>query len=71
MVLCENKEIIDPVIYSLITDLKQALYDNISTILFFHTRFKNAKILESDSKEIISIVDDRLNDIKLFLQSVK
>ena len=42
--LCENKEIIDPLIYESILFLKNSLYDATKTILFFHTKEENSAI---------------------------
>ena len=69
--LCENKEIIDPIIYNQILDLKNNLINSISTILFFHTCFKCTKKLEHEMQEVILSVDKRIADLKLFLQDNK
>ena len=45
--------------------------DSISTVLFFHTRFKGQKKLEEEMKSVINLVDERVSDIKLFIQSMK
>ena len=71
ILLCENKEIIDKSIYEKIAELKDELMDSVSTILFFHSRFKNQKNLDSQMKNVINIVDTRIADIKLFLQAIE
>ena len=50
-VLCENKEIVDPIIYEKFVQLKNSLNNATSTVLFFHTCFKGAKHLEVQMKE--------------------
>ena len=69
--LCENKEIIDPVIYSAIVDLKNEISNNISNILFFYTSFKNTKELEERFNELITIIDTRIAESKLYLTKIK
>lgn len=68
ILLCENKEIIDLKIYEKILELKNNLMDSIKTVLFFHTRFKGQRKLEKEMSEVIKLVNDRITDIKLFLQ---
>ena len=67
--MCENKEIIDPVIYQKILDLKNSLVKGSTTILFFHTCFKGAKRLEAEMKDVIMIVNNRVNELKLYTQN--
>ncbi len=67
-VICENKEIVDPLIYNKILELKNELVACTSTILFFHTCFKGPKRLESQMREVINCVDSRVADLKLYLQ---
>lgn len=67
-VICENKEIVDPLIYKKILELKNELVACTSTILFFHTCFKGPKRLESQMREVINCVDSRVADLKLYLQ---
>ena len=69
--MCENKEIIDPNIYKQIVDLKNNIINNKSTILFFHTIFKNSKELEAQYDEVITSVDTRLAENKLYLRAIK
>ena len=68
ILLCENKEVIDPDIYNSIVNLKNLLMDSVSTLLFFHTRFKGQKKLENEIKEVINLVNKRSSELKLFLQ---
>ena len=70
ILLCENKEIIDRTIYDSIVRLKNNLQDSVSTVLFFHTRFKGQKNLEQEMKMVLNLVEKRIADIKLFLQAV-
>ena len=65
--LCENKEIIDPVIYSKIVDLKNKLMDSSSRFMIFYTKFDNRKELEDNMKTVINSVDSRLAEIKMYL----
>lgn len=67
--MCENKEIIDPVIYNKIVDLKNSLNKGVSTLLFFHTSFKGAKRLEAEMQNMIVIINSRIADLKLYLQN--
>lgn len=70
ILLCENKEIIDKSIYNLILTLKNHIMDSVSTVLFFHTRFKNQKLLEQEMKMVLNALDERVSDIRLFRQSM-
>lgn len=70
ILLCENKEIIDENIYNSIVDLKNNLMNAVSTLLFFHTRFKGQKTLEKEAQTLVNQVEERLTDIKLFLQTI-
>ena len=69
--LCENKEIVDPIIYKKIAELKNALVKGTTTILFFHNCFKGAKRLDAQMKDVIVSIDMRISDIKLYLQKVE
>ena len=69
--LCENKEIVDSLIYNSIVDLKNEINNNISTILFFHTRFKNHKQLETMMDSVLVQLSNRLVDLKLYNQLIK
>lgn len=69
--LCEAKEIVDPVIYKNIHDLKEELLENTSTILFFHNIFKHTKQLESSIDETITLLEMRSAELRLFIQSMK
>lgn len=68
ILLCENKEIIDPVIYQSILELKNSLYESISTILYFHTRFKNRKKLEEQLEELLNVLKQRITELRLSLR---
>lgn len=69
ILLCENKEIIDPYIYEQIVDLKNLLADSTATVLFFYSKFKNQKNLEIAMKEVLKTLETRVADIKLYLQN--
>ena len=69
--LCENKEIVDPLIYSKIVDLKNNISNNISNFFFFYTSFKNAKEIEDLFNELITIVDTRIAESKLYISKIK
>ena len=71
ILLCENKEIVDHSIYSAIANLKNNLMESVSTLLFFHTRFKGQKLLEQEMKSVINLLDERVSELKLYLQSVE
>ena len=71
ILMCENKEIIDPIIYKQIVDLKNEIVNSKSTILFFHTRFKNSRTLEAKYDEVITSVDTRIAENKLYLRVIK
>lgn len=70
ILLCENKEIIDKSIYNSILTLKNHIMDSVSTVLFFHTRFKNQKSLEQEMKMVINVLYERVSDIRLFRQTM-
>jgi len=69
--LCENKEVTDPLIYKAIVDLKNNIVNNTSTILFFHTRFKNQKDIEEETDKLVTKLSERLADLKLYNQIIK
>lgn len=69
--LCENKEIVDPNIYSQIVDLKNEISKNISNILFFYTSFKNAKQLEEMFTDLIQVIDARIAESVMYLNKIK
>ena len=69
ILLCENKEIIDPHIYEQIVDLKNLLADSTATVLFFYSKFKNQKNLEIAMKDVLKTLETRVADIKLYLQN--
>lgn len=68
--LCENKEIIDPIIYSQIVDFKNMVKSSVSTVFFFHTRFKDNKSLKTALKALLETIHDRLTETRLYLQSL-
>ena len=65
---CENKEIIDPNIYNQIVELKNLLMQSVTTVLFFHTKFKNHKKLEEAMKITLNSVNERIAELKLYIQ---
>lgn len=67
ILLCENKEIVDPVIYQDIADLKTHLTDSSSRFLIFYTKFKNRKSLEKNMRQVIETIDKRVSEIKISL----
>ena len=69
--LCENKEIVDPIIYNKILDMRNALVKGSATILFFHTCFKGAKRLEAQMRDLVLTIDTRIIDLKLYLQKIE
>lgn len=69
--LCENKEVVDPKIYEALLELKNYMMDSVTTLLFFHTRFKNHKSLDDKFKTTLNLLDERVADIKLYLQSIE
>ena len=68
MLLCENKEVIEPKIYELILDLKNNLVNSVTTVLFFHTKFKNQKELEIQINKLINLLEKQLEELELYLQ---
>jgi len=71
ILMCENKEIIDPIIYEQIVNLKNELANNKSKLLFFYTRFKNSKQLEELFDNVILTVNSRIAEGKLYLRAIK
>lgn len=67
-VLCENKEIVDPIIYDNILNLKNELYNGMTKILFFHTCFKGAKYLENQLQRTIYMLDTRIAELKIYIE---
>lgn len=68
--LCEYKEIIDPIIYEKIVDLKNSLVKGSTRILYFHTCFKGAKRLEVQMQDVIISVSLRVAELQLYLQNI-
>ena len=66
--LCENKEVVDPKIYQAIIDLKNSIIESVSTILYFHTRFKNRKNLEEKINNLIKALEKKITEIRLYLR---
>ena len=71
ILLCENKEIIDKSIYNTLVNLKNELMNSVTTMLFFHTRFKGQKTLEKEFKVVLNIIEERIMEIRLYLESIK
>ena len=69
ILLCENKEIVDPIIYESILNLKNKLMDSVGTLLFFYKGFKSPKILEQEMKTVLILLEERLADLRLFLHT--
>lgn len=67
--LCENKEMLDKDIYNKIVNLKNMLMDSSSRFLIFYTKFNDRKELEKEMQETINLVDERVSDLKMFLQN--
>ena len=67
ILLCENKEIVDPMIYEAIHSLKDLLVENTSKFLFFHNVFKNTKEMDKVFETIISALENRINELKLYV----
>ena len=69
--LCENKEVVDPIIYKKIVNLKNIIKDNTKTILFFYSAFRNSAMLEKEYDNLINILDTRIAETKLYLRAIK
>ena len=70
ILLCENKELVDPIIYEAIVNLKNNLMNSVTTLLFFHTKFKSQKKLEQEMSSVVRMLEERVLDIQLFLQTM-
>ena len=70
ILICENKEIIDPNIYELIVELKDRLLNSISTLLFIQKRFRKQKELEVYAYDVIKALEERITDLRLFLSAM-
>lgn len=70
ILLCENKEIIDPNIYNLIVSFKNAIKSSIATRFFFHSKFKDVKVLKTTTKALLEVIENRLTETRLYLQSL-
>lgn len=66
-----NKEYVDPIISEKIIDLRNIISNNISNFLFFYTSFKNASMLEKKFEELITIIDTKIAELKLYLTKIK
>ena len=70
ILLCENKEVVDPLIYKQILELKNLISDSTTTVLFFYSKFKGQKKLEDAMKDVLNTVEERVTDLKLYLQNL-
>lgn len=66
-----NKEYIDPIIAEKFVDLRDNISKNISNFLFFYTKFKNSSLLEDKYDELITVVDTKVAELKLYLSKIK
>ena len=64
VVLCENKEIIDPLIYNNISLLKAELKKSVISVLFFKARFKGLKRLEVQMADTVHKLRARIAELK-------
>lgn len=69
ILICENKEILDPIIYQALIDAKNKLKTSVKSFLFFHARFINKKELEDTLKNLLITVEERIADLELYLQT--
>ena len=65
--LCENKELVDPFIYKAFHNFKESLCENTASVLFIHKTFKNIHDLKKEHEELVSAIEKRLTELKLFL----
>ena len=70
VLLCENKELIDERIYKSIVDLKNNLMTSVVSGMFWSIRFKDQKLLVQETKTILNLLEERISEIKLFLQKI-
>lgn len=70
ILLCENKEFIDDRIYSAILEMKNNLYDSVSSVLFIYNRFRNLKQLECEMKSVINQVEEKVTELRLYLHNI-
>ena len=68
ILLCENKEFVDPAIYQELVFLKNLILDSVATILFIHTRFKDKQRLEEEYNKLLKIISLKISEIQYFLQ---
>jgi hypothetical protein len=69
--ICINRDYIDPNIIDQIIDLRNDISNNISSFLFFYTSFKNRTMLEEKFDDLITTVDMRIAESKLYLTKIK
>ena len=69
--LCEQKEVVDPVLYEEIHELKETLKENTSKILFFHNVFRHTKDLETMFDKTIKKLENRISELRLYLHEIK
>ena len=69
--ICINRDYIDPNIIDQIIDLRNDISNNISRFLFFYTSFKNRTMLEEKFDDLITTVDMRIAESKLYLTKIK
>ena len=68
--MCENKEIIDEIIYNKIVDLKNNVNKSVKHIFILGERFENRNDLQTQTKNIIDMLDERITEIRLYLQKI-
>ena len=71
ILLCENKEIIDERIYKSFINLKNNLMSSVKVSFLWRTGFKEQKLLIQETKVVMSLLEERIADLKLAQQKLK
>ncbi|MBR6127628.1 patatin-like phospholipase family protein [bacterium] len=71
ILLCEEKELVDPNIYEQLHELKENLKHNTSKLFFFHNVFKHTKDLENLFDNVLKKLENRTAELKLYLHLIK
>ena len=68
--LCENKEIVDSLIYEQLVDFKNCVEEYKTTVLFFYTKFKNPQEVENHLNKVLNTISNRVVELKLYNRKI-
>lgn len=69
-ILCEQKEIIDPLIYQELIQLNKNLKNAVGSFLLVYTTFKKKKELENEMNRLVERIESRLQSLQMYISSL-